>query len=79
MYFVFKELNDLICNSTHFTLSVRHKNVLFCICNLSLFTCNYYELCVLMGKKWACEMWGMYHEWCVVEVIHDYDMIEKWV
>jgi hypothetical protein len=47
--------------------------------NLSLITCNYYELCVLMGKKWACEMWGMYHEWCVVMVLHDYDMIEKWV
>ena len=64
-----------------------HKNVLFCNYNISLFTYNYYELCVLMGKKWACEMgkkwacemWGMYHEWCAVEVLHDYDMIEKWV
>jgi hypothetical protein len=34
--------------------------------------------CVLMGKKWRCRI-SMYNEWCVVEVLHDYDMIKKWV
>ena len=54
--------------------------ILVCLLPIIMnYGCNYYELCVLMGKKWACEMLGMYHEWCVVEVLHDYDMIEKWV
>ena len=62
--------------------------ILVCLLPIIMnYVCNYYELCVLMGKKWACkmgkkwacEMGGMYHEWCAVEVLHDYDMIEKWV
>ena len=54
--------------------------ILVCLLPIIMnYVCNYYELCVLMGKKWACKMEGMYHEWCAVEVLHDYDMIEKWV